>query len=86
MRRPATNSTHETSHQDRTRFARRQRPWTGDVELLPSGKRPDYTTFYVDLWVDGDAVVLHGSESEQEYLEVFAIADGKRLLSVLRAR
>jgi hypothetical protein len=57
--------------------------WTGDVELLPT-TRGDWNN--VGLAIDGDAVVLRGSEPSQRYLEIFALDDGKRLLSVVRPR
>jgi outer membrane protein assembly factor BamB len=59
--------------------------WRGDVELRVTGKRPRYFTT-VRLSVDGDAVVLEGSETSQQYLQIFSLADGKRLVSVVRGR
>jgi hypothetical protein len=58
--------------------------WRGEVALRPGVPRRDIGSHQLEL--DGDAVILRGSEWTQVYVAAFAVADGEKLLEVVRSR
>lgn len=58
--------------------------WRGEIALRSNA--PSRETGSHELELDGDALILRGREHNQVYLAAFALADGKKLLEVVRAR
>ena len=58
--------------------------WRGDLQLLPI-RHSKYQN-HVDLDFDHGVLAIRGHESGQEYLELFAPADGASLFRVMQKR